>query len=256
MNTENTTMTQATIQITPGDDTHLTLLMAPQSLNFVTGQDREHLLAFGRAAFEAGRTTAEQGKCLHQIAEPAACVEKQIEEVMVLVNTVQKNRVCAEMALEHKDHYNEKAQAAATQIIAKLRTLLSSAQSGEQVPFMYAIADGYGNAFFEEQGCVSSEAKDLQPEVDGLNENLDGEPPYKVVAVYTHQSQALEVERNAARWREVIKHIGAESLLGGARYVICAMPAPLNVMRGSVVEHFAKTVDASIAASQPNREVA
>lgn len=63
-------MTQATIQMTPGDDMHLTLLMAPQSLNFFTGQDREHLLAFGRAAFEAGRTTAEQGKCLHQIAKP------------------------------------------------------------------------------------------------------------------------------------------------------------------------------------------
>lgn len=64
-------MTQATIQMIPGDDTHLTLLMAPQSLNFCTGQDREHLLAFGRSAFEAGKTTAEQGKCLLQIAEPA-----------------------------------------------------------------------------------------------------------------------------------------------------------------------------------------
>ncbi|WP_286996677.1 MULTISPECIES: hypothetical protein [Comamonas] len=59
---------------------------------------------------------------------------------------------------------------------------------------MYAIADGYGNAFFEEQGCVSSEAKDLQPEVDGLNENLDGEPPYKVVAVYTHHAQLSAVQ--------------------------------------------------------------
>jgi len=60
-------MTQATIQMTPGDDTHLTLLMAPQSLNFCTGQDREHLLAFGRAAFAAGQAS----KCLLQIAEPA-----------------------------------------------------------------------------------------------------------------------------------------------------------------------------------------
>ncbi len=38
-------MTQATIQMTPDDDTHLTLLMEPQSLNFCTGHDREHLLA-------------------------------------------------------------------------------------------------------------------------------------------------------------------------------------------------------------------
>lgn len=61
-------MKSATIQMTPGDDTHLTLLMAPQSLNFVTGQDRESLLAFGRAAFKAGQGT----RCLLQIAEPAA----------------------------------------------------------------------------------------------------------------------------------------------------------------------------------------
>ena len=70
-------MTKAAIQMTPGDDMHLTLLMAPHSLNFVTGQDREHLLAFGRAAFEAGKATAEQGKCLHQIAEPTQVVEAQ-----------------------------------------------------------------------------------------------------------------------------------------------------------------------------------
>lgn len=45
-------------RMTPGDDMHLTLLMTPHGLNFVTGQDRQHLLAFGRAAFEAGKATA------------------------------------------------------------------------------------------------------------------------------------------------------------------------------------------------------
>ena len=44
----------------PGDELHLTLLMAPFSLNFFTGQDRQHLLAFGRAAFEAGQAAAQQ----------------------------------------------------------------------------------------------------------------------------------------------------------------------------------------------------
>ena len=63
-------------------------------------------------------------------------------------------------------------------------------------PFMYAIADGYGNAFFEEQGCVSSEAKDLQPEVDSLNRNLDGEPPYRVVALYTHHEKSTPAQAN------------------------------------------------------------
>jgi len=76
-------------------------------------------------------------------------------------------------------------------------------------PFMYAIADGYGNAFFEEQGCVSSEAKDLQPEVDSLNQNLDGEPPYAVVAVYTHPTQQGLAEAGMyylqdARWSGMV----------------------------------------------------
>ena len=61
-------MNKEPVKMAPGDDLHLTLLMAPQSLNFVTGQDREHLLAYGRSAFEAGQAS----KCLHQIAEPAA----------------------------------------------------------------------------------------------------------------------------------------------------------------------------------------
>lgn len=55
------------IKMTPGDDIHLSLLMAPFSLNLVTGQDRQHLLGYGRAAFEAGKA----GQCLHQIQEPS-----------------------------------------------------------------------------------------------------------------------------------------------------------------------------------------
>ena len=42
------------IKMTPGDELHLTALMAPFSLNLVTGQDRQHLLGYGRAAFVAG----------------------------------------------------------------------------------------------------------------------------------------------------------------------------------------------------------
>lgn len=51
----------------PGDDTHLSLLMAPHSLNFVTGADHAALLAYGRDVFAAGRDS----KCLAQIEEPA-----------------------------------------------------------------------------------------------------------------------------------------------------------------------------------------
>ena len=54
-------------KIQPGDDTHLTLLMATHSLNFVTGADRAALLAYGRDVFAAARDS----KCLAQIEEPA-----------------------------------------------------------------------------------------------------------------------------------------------------------------------------------------
>lgn len=54
-------------KIQPGDDTHLTLLMAPHSLNLVTGPDRAALLAYGRDVFAAARDS----KCLAQIEEPA-----------------------------------------------------------------------------------------------------------------------------------------------------------------------------------------
>lgn len=63
------------IKMTPGDDLHLTMLMAPYSLNFCTGKDRDHLLAYGRAAFEAGKS----GQCLHQIQEPAVAVPDEAE---------------------------------------------------------------------------------------------------------------------------------------------------------------------------------
>jgi len=56
------------IKMIPGDELHLTALMAPFSLNLVTGQDRQHLLGYGRAAFDAGKAS----QCLHQIQEPAA----------------------------------------------------------------------------------------------------------------------------------------------------------------------------------------
>lgn len=43
------------IKMQPGDDLHLTMLMAPHGLNFVTGKDREHLLAWGRDVWQASR---------------------------------------------------------------------------------------------------------------------------------------------------------------------------------------------------------
>jgi hypothetical protein len=44
--------------IIPGDDFHLTLLMAPMGLNFVTGSDRRALLEYAKAAWQASRKVA------------------------------------------------------------------------------------------------------------------------------------------------------------------------------------------------------
>lgn len=63
-------MDKETTKMIPGDELHLTMLMAPYSLNLVTGQDRQHLLAYGRAAFDAGKNTGQATPCLNQIAEP------------------------------------------------------------------------------------------------------------------------------------------------------------------------------------------
>lgn len=41
------------VKMTPGDELHLTLLMAPWHLNLVVGEDREHLLAYARAVWDA-----------------------------------------------------------------------------------------------------------------------------------------------------------------------------------------------------------
>lgn len=44
---------QTPIKMHPGDDLHLTMLMASHGLNFVTGKDREQLLAWGRDVWQA-----------------------------------------------------------------------------------------------------------------------------------------------------------------------------------------------------------
>lgn len=59
----------STKKMTPGDDMHLTLLMAPHNLNLVTGQDRQHLLAFGQAAFEAGQYATKDNMLLAVMTE-------------------------------------------------------------------------------------------------------------------------------------------------------------------------------------------
>ena len=69
-------------KIQPGDDTHLTLLMAPHSLNLVTGADRAALLAYGRDVFAAARAS----QCLAQIEEPVTLAGTTIEQYARMFN--------------------------------------------------------------------------------------------------------------------------------------------------------------------------
>lgn len=59
-------------------------------------------------------------------------MEAVIKEIMELVNTVQKNRVCAEMSPSNKDHFNGLAQEASTTIVARLHAALQC--QGCEVP--------------------------------------------------------------------------------------------------------------------------
>lgn len=112
----------STKKMTPGDDMHLTLLMAPHNLNLVTGQDRQHLLAFGRAAFEAGQ------KCqgcsvppngLHQIAEASHSMSQYASKDDMLKAVMAENE--------------------------QLRAQLAAAQQGAQ-PVFYAVLSKDGES--------------------------------------------------------------------------------------------------------------
>ena len=43
------------IKVTPGSDEHLTLMMAPWSLNMLTGKDRADMLAWGRLVWSSAQ---------------------------------------------------------------------------------------------------------------------------------------------------------------------------------------------------------
>lgn len=86
-------------------------------------------------------------------------MEAVIKEIMGLVNTVQKNRVCAEMCPSSKDHFNGLAQEASTTIVAHLRDALqckgcavkegTHAPSGALHQIAEPAAPGAGHQFFD-----------------------------------------------------------------------------------------------------------
>lgn len=82
-------------------------------------------------------------------------MSKQIDEVMGLVNEVQKNRVCAEMSPSNKEHFNYLADKAFVAISDKLRELLpvwidatkQKPEDGEQV--WASMVDSNGKSTFQ-----------------------------------------------------------------------------------------------------------
>lgn len=66
--------------------------------------------------------------------------------------------------------------------IAQLQARIGELESGRGEPFMYGISQPEGLPHFSEF-CVSSEASDLEGEVDSMNDEGDG--LFRIVALYT-----------------------------------------------------------------------
>lgn len=67
--------------------------------------------------------------------------------------------------------------------------------------------------------------------------------------------QAQEDARDAARWRQVLRHVGGQRHTGCQTFgLVTLKPVSGNIMQGSVAEHFTKAIDAARAA-QGDRNV-
>ena len=67
-------------------------------------------------------------------------------------------------------------------------------------------------------------------------------------------AQGMDAQ-DAARWREVLQHVGAAPHFGGQHFTLNTLLAPdtslgfkANLMSGSVAQHFTKAIDATLAA--------
>lgn len=151
------------------------------------------------------------GKCLHQIAEPA-------EDIWPCIN------------LDVDEH------GAVTN--AKLYTPGLPAGNHDVYPVRVPYMDEHTEAWLT---CV----KELE-KFDPTFLNREGMNGIECAASLIRE--LVGRAQDAARWREAIKTVGAESHISGSRYVIRGLEAPANVMRGSVAEHFTKSIDTALAA--------
>jgi len=79
----------------------------------------------------------------------------------------------------------------------------------------------------------------------------DGQPAYEFRALYDRPAPGVpeDVQRNAARWGEVLRQVGADRQCGGFRFALYNLhPIPgSNPMQGAVCQHFTQAVDAAAA---------
>lgn len=172
-------MTQEQDKMQPGDDLHLTMLMARHSLNFVTGQDRERLLAWGRDVWQAASAQAApvpagyrlqpliefDAMCAAQEADSARIAELESQMEAIGAGGVEPLRKC-------------------TKLHQIAEPVLSSAQSGEQVPVA-----GQSRMFGGEWGWCSVEHVAMV--LAAPSEWKD----YEVRYLYTHPSPARRQAR-------------------------------------------------------------
>lgn len=81
------------------------------------------------------------------------------------------------------------------------------------------------------------------------------------VPLFTSPQATQQDAIDAGRWRETLRHIGAESHFGGQHFTVKTLPAPAdaagfsaNLIKGAVAQHFTKAIDAAIQAAQQGRQ--
>lgn len=110
------------------------------------------------------------------------------------------------------------------------------------------------------------ETKGMFPVADELNRMhariLELEQGKCLHQIAEPAAQGVDAQ-DAARWREVIQHVGAAPHFGGQHFTLNTLQAPdtslgfkANLMSGSVAQHFTKAIDAARAAQAKQGEQA
>lgn len=99
---------QAPIKMHPGDDLHLTVLMASHGLNFVTGKDREQLLAWGRDVWQVARSVNVVPEAL--TAQEENHGEHLFDAVLNCPHSISAESVTLHFCPKQKEGYNALSQ--------------------------------------------------------------------------------------------------------------------------------------------------